>query len=167
MFLLQPLAQFNMYSYPNSGRPWKNCFLLTNDMILSSLEDRKWKGTTFPGSRFNLKTLKVPLNEVCTQACRLWLDKARWKLPEGEACKEICFSWISNNSLHPNTFEHEKHLKFPFILWIFRIWPGRLNEEERFWLSEPQTNFRSCNVGSLLCFWRICWYKVRFNVKTF
>ena len=152
---------------PTLFDPWKSSFSLTNDMILSSLEVRNWKGSTFSGSRFNLKTLKVSLIEVWTQeACRLWSDTARWKIADGKACKWICFSWLSSKSAHPNTTKHERHLKFLVKLWLFRMWRRKLHKEERFWLQWPQTKFRRCNVGSL-CFWRICWYKVRFDVKTF
>ena len=86
---------------PTLFDPWKGSFSLTNDMILSSLEVRNSKGSTFSGSRFNLKTLKVSLIEVWTQeACRLWSDTARWKIADGEAGKWICFSWLSSKSAH-------------------------------------------------------------------
>ena len=77
---------------PTLFDPWKGSFSLTNDMILSSLEVRNWKGFTFSGSRFNLKTLKGSLIEVWTQeACRLWSDTARWKIADGEVCKWMFF----------------------------------------------------------------------------
>ena len=134
---------------PTLFDPWKGSFLLPNDMIVSSLEVWNWKSSTFSGSMFNLKTLKVSLIEVWTEeACRLWSDTARWKIADNEACIWICFSWVSGNSAHPNTTENERYFKVPVKLWIFRMWWGRLNEEERFWLQWPQMKFRTCNFGS-------------------
>ena len=138
---------------PTLFDPWKGSFSLTNDMILSSLEVRNWKDSTFSGSRFNLKTLKVSLIEVWTQeACRLWSDTARWKITDVEACKWISFSWLLSKSAHPNTTKHERYLKFPVKLWIFAMWRRRLHEEKRFRLQWPQTKFRRCNVGSYCVF---------------
>ena len=99
-------------------------------MILSLLEVRNWKGSTISGLRFNLKTLKVSLTEVWTlEASRLLSETARWKIAVVEAYKWFCFSWVSSNSAHPNTTLHERHLKFPVKLWIFRMRRRRLNEE--------------------------------------